>query len=342
MTVIKRAFSGVFPSGSNGISLYNTTDQVTNYERLIAQWTSNVARLGLECGGTGTLRKFAIGVNATAGSAFSSTTGRVLVIKSDLGSGQGFYDWVWGGTGLTGSIFTMRSPLSASSGLQKLIGLYPQITQTSSAGYKIIYVSPFISTSGGGVAYLIDVGTNSASDDQGTHTSKFSVDVNGNVVCLASGSITIPQGSNPTVDAVGKIAFDTTSEQFLCGDSGNAAFVVGAKTKSITFVLDAPTSTDVFPIWQAPYAVTVTKVVGTILGGTSYTFNIEERSATTLNSAGTDVMTSDLAADQDGENTTTFSNPGIASDSFLVLAASAISGTVGQIVIRIDYTIDRI
>jgi hypothetical protein len=106
---------------------------------------------------------------------------------------------------------------------------------------------------------------------------------------------------------------------------------------SRTFVLDSPTGTDVFPMWQFETAVTITKVTGTILGGTSFTFNIEERSATTLNSVGTDVMTSDLAADQDGENTTTLSNAGIALGAFIVLAASAISGTVNQVVVRIDY-----
>ncbi len=154
-------------------------------------------------------------------------------------------------------------------------------------------------------------------------------------------SFEIPNGTAPVVDAAGEIALDTTGNQLLVGDSGNAAAVLGTKTQHKTFVLDTPTSTDVFPIWQFEHAVTITKVTGTIRGGTSFTFNIEERPGTTLNSSGTDVMTSDLAADQGGETTTTFSNASIAADAFLVLAASALSGTVNQVVIRIDYTVDR-
>jgi hypothetical protein len=120
----------------------------------------------------------------------------------------------------------------------------------------------------------------------------------------------------------------------------DTSFVKKADTHSLTFVLDTPVAADVFPMKQFPYAVTITKVTGTVLAGTSFTFNIEERSATGLNSAGTDVITSELAADQNGESTTTFSNAGIAANAFLVLAGSGLSGVVKQITVMVEYTIN--
>lgn len=112
------------------------------------------------------------------------------------------------------------------------------------------------------------------------------------------------------------------------------------ETKSVTFVLETPTASTTFPIWQIPAAMTISSITGTILGGTSLTFNIQERSATTLNSSGTNILTSSMVADQDGTTSTTFSNAGIAADAFLVLVTSAISGTVNQVVVSIEYTID--
>jgi hypothetical protein len=155
----------------------------------------------------------------------------------------------------------------------------------------------------------------------------------------ALNTLIIPTGTGPTVTSAGALARDSTNDQLLMGD-GSAAIVVGQKKHSISFVLDTPTAADVFPIWQAPFAVTITQIRGTVLGGTSLTFNIQERPSTTLNSAGTNVMTSSMVADQNGEVTTTFTNAGIAASAFLVLVASALSGTVNQIVIEIDFTVD--
>ena len=107
---------------------------------------------------------------------------------------------------------------------------------------------------------------------------------------------------------------------------------------SITFVLDSPVATDVFPICQVPVGITVTKVTATVKGGTSITFNIEQRSSSTLASAGTNVMTSSLVATTTGANTTSFSGASISAYAFLVFVASAASGTPTQIVITIEYS----
>ena len=113
-----------------------------------------------------------------------------------------------------------------------------------------------------------------------------------------------------------------------------------ADTRCFPFVLELPTSSEVFPILPVPFDITITRITATVYGGTSLTFNIEERAAASLNSAGTDVMTSDIVATQAGATSTTFTNASIASGAHLVLVASAMSGTVGKVEVRIDYTID--
>lgn len=83
--------------------------------------------------------------------------------------------------------------------------------------------------------------------------------------------------------------------------------------------------------------LTATRVDAYVIGGTSCTFNIEERTAP--NSAGTNILTSDLAADADGASSTTFSNSGLAADNWLYIDISAASGTVSQIAITLSCTV---
>lgn len=107
---------------------------------------------------------------------------------------------------------------------------------------------------------------------------------------------------------------------------------------SLAFVLDIPKADTIFPICQVRADITITKITATIKGGTSYTFNVEARPAAALNSSGTDVLTGDLTADQNGEMSTSFNLATISAGSFLVLAGSGIDGSVEQVVIEIDYT----
>lgn len=78
-------------------------------------------------------------------------------------------------------------------------------------------------------------------------------------------------------------------------------------------------------IWKIPNNITITEVAAFTNTGT-VTFNIEERGETTPNTAGTDVMTSDLAADTDQQETGTFSNAGIARDAWLALSITSKTG----------------
>lgn len=78
-------------------------------------------------------------------------------------------------------------------------------------------------------------------------------------------------------------------------------------------------------IWKIPNNITITEVASFTNTGT-VTFNIEERGETTPNTAGTDVMTSDLTGDTDQQETGTFSNAGIARDAWLALVVASKTG----------------
>lgn len=146
--------------------------------------------------------------------------------------------------------------------------------------------------------------------------------------------------ANPTVDANGEAAIDSTAKQLLIYDG--AASVYATATRSVTFVLDTPQAADVFEIMCLDRDITITKVTAYTIGaGTTYTFNIEERTSTTPGTAGTDVMTADLTADADGASTQTLSNAGIAAENHLTMVGTSISGAPTKLIIRIDYTEDR-
>ena len=84
-----------------------------------------------------------------------------------------------------------------------------------------------------------------------------------------------------------------------------------------------------FVLFKAPYDLTITQIAGCTSAGT-VTFNIEERAATTPNTSGTDVMTSDLVADNDQQVSTTFSNASITSGTWIAIDISAVSSTANR------------
>lgn len=153
-------------------------------------------------------------------------------------------------------------------------------------------------------------------------------------------SHTIPQGASPAVSAVGQIGYDTTDNVLIVHD-GTAARVVGFPINSFTFIAstssDAPTwSSDSVPMWTAPidYAVTITSITACTFSSaaSTVTFNIEERAASTPNTAGTDVLTvanSTANWTCSTYNSSHFSNASIAAGAHLHFDtdASASAGT---------------
>lgn len=160
---------------------------------------------------------------------------------------------------------------------------------------------------------------------------------------VVSGTFTVPSGANPNVDT-GAIAFDTTDGVYF-GHNGTEKFQIAHATRQFTVTISTPPggwSGAVIPLETVvPYAaITIRRIRGTVMSGTSVTFNIEERAFGSLGSAGTDIMTSDLAATTTGATSTTFSNSSIAADAHMALAVTSVSGSPNYLTIQVTYTVD--
>lgn len=88
-------------------------------------------------------------------------------------------------------------------------------------------------------------------------------------------------------------------------------------------------------------AFTGTKVYCSTNTGTA-TINLEERVKTTPDTAGTDMLTSDLVCDTDSQETTTFTNAGIAAEALVSLTIVSVASTPGVVRVHLHGTIDDI
>lgn len=157
-------------SSSAGIRMFNTSDETTNTEFANAGWLSNVFTISTNRAGTGSIRDMTLfstgAMNFTSGSVSRMT----FTSTSETGGINIGY-----GTSSVGANIGSNPTLSAISGNQNNIAFIPTIGQSGTASFNIIYASPFLNSTGSGSKNLIDVGTNSAANNGGTHTSRFSV-----------------------------------------------------------------------------------------------------------------------------------------------------------------------
>lgn len=218
-------------STSTGIAYYNTTDQTTNFERVLSSWVSNVYTIATSAGGTGTIRNIAlIGGNTSLTVGQSDPSGSGVNITRSSSSNASLLS-VGSSNGSLG--------FTSGTGTQAGIVIDPTITQTSTAGYRGLWITPFESSTGSGSKFLIDAGTNSAQQASGTHTSKFSVDNAGNVIL--AGSITASGSGNVfgTSNIFGLNFTGTASVNI----SGVVSTSVASSTQGRLFSVDAGTLT---------------------------------------------------------------------------------------------------
>lgn len=148
-------------------------------------------------------------------------------------------------------------------------------------------------------------------------------------------SLTLPNGSNPTVNATGQVAFDTT-DNILKAYNGLTTEVVGFSTHCFNVNISSGLGYASLnePIWTAPtdMAVTLTQIKATSLpSGTTVLFQLDE-AASAYESAGTDVFTVGYATANYTTETYSsgaMSNAGIAAGSALVFNCPANGSTAG-------------
>ena len=142
-------------TNTSGFSLYNTTDQVTNYERFNLDWSSNVANIRTQNGGTGTLR--ALGISSSnfilAGSAITLAGNGSIATNS--GGGLSFNTTGGGTYSTTGVGWTGAS--TVSSGVANLFQLAPAYNQTGTAGGLGMQITETDTALGSGIYKFLDM-----------------------------------------------------------------------------------------------------------------------------------------------------------------------------------------
>lgn len=222
-------------SVGTGIAAYNTTDQITNYERMLAGWVSNSYVFSTGFGGTGTQRSITISGGSNSNAVFRNS--------SDL-LGHFTLNPTLSGV-VNNAQMGIAGAWTSSAALGVGLSIVPTINQTSTAGYNAIFVSPFESAVGGGAKLLIDLGTNSAASGAGTHTSKFKVD--------NTGATTIASLTNGLVkSASGLLSNATSGTDYIAGGVGGTNQVAyftgsGVLTSSANLAYDGSTLTSASP-----------------------------------------------------------------------------------------------
>ncbi len=164
---------------NTGISINNNIgDGVTNFERVRMYWNANQFYFETGAGGTGNSSRI---INITAGNTLSLGGGGAYLGMSAQTGGR--YQFNAGPAGLIGNsvVASFNGGHSAGSNITTSIQIAPIINQSSTAGYRMLWISPFQNTIGSGSKLLIDAGTNTAASGTGTHTSRFVVTSDGNV-----------------------------------------------------------------------------------------------------------------------------------------------------------------
>jgi hypothetical protein len=159
------------------------------------------------------------------------------------------------------------------------------------------------------------------------------------VVIAAGGSLALPQGTAPTVNAAGEIAQDTTADQIIFGAAPRViSYIMDAQ-----FTLESPADVDniILGKWAA-YGVTITDIfciVDPADTGESVVIDIQERDATADSPATVDAT---ITCDNDGaEDDGTLTNGAMDKNDWWSIDIGTVTGTVTQLSVTVLYTITR-
>jgi hypothetical protein len=152
---------------------------------------------------------------------------------------------------------------------------------------------------------------------------------------------TIGNGADPTVDAAGEIAVDTTADQLVY--FGGAEKVLDPRqTKAATF--KAPVSGDKAK-WRAPHGMTVTEVGCVTQAATSVVLDVQE--CNTSGASCSTILTSTITCGTTyicraaSGCASTLSDSSIAAGNFVFFSVGTVTDTVEFLYVNFDYTVTR-
>lgn len=112
-----------------------------------------------------------------------------------------------------------------------------------------------------------------------------------------------------------------------------------ADTKCVSVGYESPTASDIVSFILIPANITITEVSGSTDDGT-FTVGLQYRPRNAKNATGTNILTTAIVLDSDGATTTTFTSASVPADYYLTLVAAGSTGTVGDFILNVKYTID--
>jgi hypothetical protein len=210
----------------NGLQLYNTADQVTNYERLNIFWSSNQATIQSTNAGSGSrrilrLQQIASGVDARIDLDSGNTTNRILFGSTDTSAANTF------------AVF-QPGILSNTSGATGAVSILPRYNQASGTASNTDFLINRTQTAvGSGTQRLIDA--------QVGGVSMFSVSNTGAVVAAASintnGDIAVLNGTGvfTTSGSGGRITGTGGALEFRTASNGTTLALTLSSSQSATF-----------------------------------------------------------------------------------------------------------
>lgn len=142
-------------STGSGVGIYNTTDQVTNFELGQMFWSTNALNLATSKGGTGSSRSIRLATTNTSMSIADTASSSGFYIFSRTTGTPGAYGTILGGNGV--------ATWGASSGVNPILAVQATIAQSGSAGYTGILSNITESSTGSGAKLLADFQTGGVS-----------------------------------------------------------------------------------------------------------------------------------------------------------------------------------
>lgn len=299
-------------AATSGLQLYNTVDQVTNYERLEALWSSNVATVRAISAGSGTARE----IRLQAGSAFigvspsNATTGHVRFSLTGSGATTA------GAVGVDLGTFLNN----ATSGTNVAVRITPTYNQASgTAANTDLLINRTQAAVGSGAQLLADFQVGGA--------TRFNVTNGGDVTAI--GNIT------------GVTGFFTTVSAPTLGAGGGVATVIRSNATTAITISTTQQATFVGSIITTPQLLSGAGAVNVTTGSTHFTSTGVAQALTLANATagqrktvihsvdgGSGVLTPASAI---GFTTITFTNVGDAVDLEYTAAGWAIVGIRGAV-----------
>ena len=351
-------------TGTGGLMMFNNSPSassltVTNAASIFTVETTNL--IGSFYGGTGLNSMGATGVprvsggtwtlNAGIGHLNTSTSANLAAVISDeTGTGAAVF-----GTSPTITTSLAQDGDVADAGYLRLQNAAIVGWEASPAGTdvtltvdatEIMQVSGALNAGGAITESTINVLNNDEIDASSELLAIMDDETGTGVLVFGTSptfttSIVIPNGANPTTDAAGKVAVDTSATS---GSAlrfyGDAAYTLPAWQR-VSFILNTPTAASDFEVGSFPANITIKQIRVLSVGGTNVVGGLQECDANggTCSAVDADITASaGTTATDDG----TLTNGTIDANDQLQWLTTSISGSPTRAVVTIYYTYDQV